>query len=111
MHGSGEFYFLLDEFEFYKKIYDIEIKEIKYYYARSFTFLKPFIEEYYHLKSEADANGQAALKTTYKLLLNSLYGSFAKKAMYPMGVWMSKNFYDDLKENKLSCLLDEKNKI
>ena len=110
MHGSGEFYFLLEEFEFYKKIYDIEITEIKYLYARCFTFLKPFIDEYYHLKSEADANGQAALKTTYKLLLNSLYGSFAKKAIYPMGVWMSKKYYDDLKENKLECLLDEKNK-
>ena len=110
MHGSGEFYFLLEELEFYKKIYDIEITEIKYLYARCFTFLKPFIDEYYHLKSEADANGQAALKTTYKLLLNSLYGSFAKKAIYPMGVWMSKKYYDDLKENKLECLLDEKNK-
>ena len=43
-------------------------------------------DEYYHLKSEASANGQAALTTTYKLLLNSLYGSFAKKAIYPMGI-------------------------
>ena len=110
MHGSGEFYFLLEELEFYKKIYDIEITEIKYLYARCFTFLKPFIDEYYHLKSEADANGQAALKTTYKLLLNSLYGSFAKKAMYPMGIWMEKRFYDALKNNELDGLYDEKNK-
>lgn len=110
MHGSGEFYFLLDEFEFYKKIYDIEITEIKYLYARCFTFLKPFIDEYYHLKSEADANGQVALKTTYKLLLNSLYGSFAKKAIYPMGIWMEKRFYDALKNNELDGLYDEKNK-
>lgn len=110
MHGSGEFYFLLEELEFYKKIYDIEISEIKYLYARCFTFLKPFIDEYYHLKSEADANGQAALKTTYKLLLNSLYGSFAKKAIYPMGIWMEKRFYDALKNNELDGLYDEKNK-
>lgn len=110
MHGSGEFYFLLEELEFYKKIYDIEITEIKYLYARCFTFLKPFIDEYYHLKSEADANGQAALKTTYKLLLNSLYGSFAKKAIYPMGIWMEKRFYDKLKEQELDGLYDEKNK-
>ena len=110
MHGSGEFYFLLEELEFYKKIYDIEITEIKYLYARCFTFLKPFIDEYYHLKSEADANGQAALKTTYKLLLNSLYGSFAKKAIYPMGIWMEKRFYDALKNNELDGLYDEKNK-
>ena len=110
MHGTGEFYFLLDEFEFYKKIYHIEIIEIKYLYARCFTFLKPFIDEYYHLKSEADANGQAALKTTYKLLLNSLYGSFAKKAIYPMGIWMEKRFYDKLKEQELDGLYDEKNK-
>lgn len=110
MHGSGEFYFLLEELEFYKKIYDIEITEINYLYARCFTFLKPFIDEYYHLKSEADANGQAALKTTYKLLLNSLYGSFAKKAMYPMGIWMEKRFYDKLKEQELDGLYDEKNK-
>lgn len=110
MHGSGEFYFLLEELEFYKKIYDIEINEIKYLYARCFTFLKPFIDEYYHLKSEADANGQAALKTTYKLLLNSLYGSFAKKAIYPMGIWMEKRFYDALKNNELDGLYDEKNK-
>lgn len=110
MHGSGEFYFLLEELEFYKKIYDIEITEIKYLYARCFTFLKPFIDEYYHLKSEADANGQAALKTTYKLLLNSLYGSFAKKAIYPMGIWMEKRFYDALKNNELDGLYDEKKK-
>ena len=110
MHGSNVFYFLKDEFDFYRKIYHIKINDIKYYYARSFTFLKPFINEYYHLKSEADANGQLALKTTYKLLLNSLYGSFAKKAIYPMQVWMSKKYYDQLKENKLDCLLDEKNK-
>ena len=110
MHGSGEFYFLLDELEFYKKVYDIEIIEIKYLYARCFTFLKPFIEEYYRLKSEASANGQAALTTTYKLLLNSLYGSFAKKAMYPMGIWMEKRFYDKLKEQELDGLYDEKNK-
>lgn len=110
MHGSGEFYFLLEELEFYKKIYDIEILEIKYLYARCFTFLKPFIDEYYHLKSEADANGQAALKSTYKLLLNSLYGSFAKKAMYPMGIWMEKKFYDKLKTQELDGLYDEKNK-
>lgn len=110
MHGSGEFYFLLDELEFYKKIYDIEIIEIKYLYARCFTFLKPFIEEYYHLKSEASANGHAALTTTYKLLLNSLYGSFAKKAMYPMGIWMEKRFYDKLKEQELDGLYDEKKK-
>lgn len=110
MHGSGEFYFLLEELEFYKKIYDIEITEIKYLYARCFTFLKPFIDEYYHLKSEADANGQAALKTTYKLLLNSLYGSFAKKAIYPMGIWMEKRFYDALKNNEMDALYDEKNK-
>ena len=110
MHGSGEFYFLLEEFEFYQKIYDIEISEIKYLYARCFTFLKPFIDEYYHLKSEADAKGQAALKTTYKLLLNSLYGSFAKKAIYPMGIWMEKRFYDALKNNELDGLYDEKNK-
>ena len=110
MHGSGEFYFLLDELEFYKKVYDIEIIEIKYLYARCFTFLKPFIEEYYRLKSESSANGQAALTTTYKLLLNSLYGSFAKKAMYPMGIWMEKRFYDKLKEQELDGLYDEKNK-
>lgn len=110
LYGNGTFYFLLEEFNFYKKIYDIEIEEMKYYYARSFSFLKPFIEKYYHLKSDADLNGQAALKTTYKLLLNSLYGSFAKKAIYPMQVWMSKDYYDKLKNNELDALYDEKNK-
>ena len=108
--GKSTFYFLLQEFEFYQKIYDIKINSIQYKFARCFTFLKPFIEEYYKLKEQADKNGQAALKTTYKLLLNSLYGSFAKKAIYPSMIWVDKSMYEKLKNGDVEYLLDEKNK-
>lgn len=108
--GKSTYYFLLQEFEFYQKIYNIKINSIQYKYARCFTFLKPFIEEYYKLKEQADKNGQAALKTTYKLLLNSLYGSFAKKAIYPSIVWVDKIMYEKLKNGDVEYLLDEKNK-
>lgn len=99
--GSGTYYWLLEEFELYKRIYNIKVHKIKYYYSKCYPFLKPFIDKYYQYKVQADIDNNIPMKNTYKLLLNSLYGGFAKKAIYPELLFVPLSTYEKLKTGEL----------
>lgn len=78
--GSGVYHFLYEEYLLMKKIYNIIENKITHFYSAGYDYLNKFITKYYKLKQE---NSKNAFKTVYKLFLNSIYGSFAKKGKYP----------------------------
>ena len=64
-------------FEMYKLLlklgYNIEIKKILEYYHSD--FMKNYIDFLYHKKTEYKKIGDKSMTITYKILMNSLYGS------------------------------------
>lgn len=96
--GVGEYYWTEQEFNLLKKIYNIDVKHIERYWCYTAPYLKPFIDKYYQYKVKYDKEHNKALKQTYKILLNSLYGSFAKKALYPSMVFIPSEVVDVMKE-------------
>lgn len=107
--GRGVYYFLNEEFQIIQKMYDIyKIHYLKKYYTPKFPFLKSFIEKYYRLKED---NAKTPLKNVYKLVLNSVYGSFCKKSNYPQLAAVSYQMYDDIKSGKLTQLEDENGNV
>ena len=73
--GSDENNYL--SFEIYKLLlklgYDIEIKKILEYYH--IDFMKNYIDFLYDKKTEYKKLGDKSMMMTYKILMNSLYGS------------------------------------
>lgn len=80
--GFGRYIVYSEELELWEKLYDIEYIHRDSFYLKSEEFLRPFIEKYYTLKEEADKEGKEALKSCYKILLNSCYGATAKRKQY-----------------------------
>ena len=99
--GSGKYYFLEQEFKLMQKIYNINIKSIKYWYCEAYAFLSDFINTLYKLKQD---NNDNIFRDVYKLLLNTLYGGFAKKAKYPTELAIPVDLAKDLKEKKIEYL-------
>lgn len=84
---NGGLDFTREEGEFYASIHEIEagldtgtleilevIEAIKFEHVTKFD---SFVEHFYDLRKQADANGDQARKEFYKLVLNSSYGKFA----------------------------------
>lgn len=97
-NGYGTYYLLKEEFDLIKEIYNIKIKSIKTFYCKAAKYLEPIINELYHLKSNAKNEGE---KLTYKIILNSLYGSFGKKAFYPSRIMIPKEMIEKLEKGDL----------
>ena len=58
--------------------YDIEIKKILEYYHND--YIKDYIDFLYDKKTEHKKLGDKSMMMTYKILMNSLYGSMLTKA-------------------------------
>lgn len=79
---QADVYYFKDEWEIIKKIYDVKIESIKVYYAKASRWLSKFINRLYYFKTHYKQIGQEANSVSYKILLNSLYGSFCKRMDY-----------------------------
>lgn len=99
--GKGRYYFLKEEFELMKKFYNIKVINQTTYYTKAKAWLKPYIEKYYQMRQQAKMNKDKALDQTFKIFLNSLYGSFAKKAYYPSTIYVDKKTYDNAKNQDI----------
>lgn len=82
-------------YEFHDVTYDTVHK------FKASHFLKPLIEELYKLKEEASKIGDEGAKMTYKIILNSLYGSFAIRPAYDTIYHL-----DDIKAHQLRIKVD-----
>lgn len=98
-YGEGTFMVYEKELKIWEEIYDIEYlyKEDIYYEAEA--YFKPFIDKYYVLKENATNQAE---KSVYKLLLNTVYGAFAKRKQYENLYISDKELYDRNGENTIS---------
>lgn len=94
-------YYAKQEFEFLQKIYDFKIKTKKVYYAEAAYPLKPLIDILYKYKETATLKGDAGKKQTYKIMLNSLYGTQCMRKKYNSIWYVYKNDYENLKQKWL----------
>lgn len=78
-NGIGRYVVYSEEFEIWKKFYDIEILFQETFYLEADYLLKPFVDKFYKLKENAKT---LAEKNLMKLLLNVIYGATAKREKF-----------------------------
>lgn len=97
-------YYTLDEFNFIKKIYDIKINDIKYYYSEAKLLLKDFINELYKYKCDYSMKKEKANALTYKIMLNSLYGKQCTRKEFTEDLYVPCEeiaYFKDLKQRQI----------
>lgn len=72
-----------------KKWFDIEFKEIKYWYFKKKPILKDFMTENYEIKSTTK---DSVIKASAKLKMNSLTGKFGEKPNHEKHILLLKDF-------------------
>lgn len=80
---NADAYYLREELETLKKIYDIDYVIVKRKYQKLDNYLSMHINNLFDLKAQYKANKDAKL-LGIKILLNSGYGCLAKKLSYPV---------------------------
>ena len=99
---SSKAMFSLDEFNVFnnKNWFKFNFTKIKYWYFKKDYVLKEFMEENYKIKEEASKNGDAILKNSAKMKMNSLTGKFGEKPTRELRIINTEELnLDDLKKH------------
>lgn len=91
-------YYYEEEFEFIKKIYDMEILNVKTYFCEAEYLFKGLIEELYQYKEYYANKGEEANKLTYKIMLNSLFGRQCMRKAYDVEIWVNDKDFESFKK-------------
>lgn len=76
-------FYMKEEWEYLQKYYVFEgVKIIKRYWCKASKYLSKVVKDLYQFKVLHDKQGQKALKHTYKILLNSLYGKHSTRVSF-----------------------------
>ena len=75
--GEGTIYLLKEEYEILHFFYEFEVKNIKSIYFKMQPFLHDYVGNIYPLKSKFKQEGNKAMESSVKVLLNAGYGCLA----------------------------------
>lgn len=96
-------YLIEEEWEMLQNFYDFKVRSIKAFYMKKVAFLKEYATDLFNIKNMYDKQGQAGLKQSAKIMLNSGYGVLAKQYHYPAVLCFPKPEWEAIAET-----LDEK---
>lgn len=104
LDGSYLYYFVKEEWETVKKLFNLTYKIKEVYYFKLDYVARDIIKNMFKKKQEADRNHQATLKFIAKIKINNIYGKLGQKPSRPL------SFYGDLKDIPANYeVLGEKN--